>query len=217
MSDPHNAVRLSALKSIQDEEYGKAVMSFLSLLTSKCPISKIENDLVYAMDLYVASLCQLNQHSKSRWLWAKTIEIADNKSIILLYSHARFLCTIGELSEALDNLQKCSVLDPSYAPAIETAENIKGLIVDRWHFRMLNDEERNLTYKRCIENAVALQGPNCTVLDIGGGTGLLSIYAVMVNRFLSTYLCIYAYMPMYICIYTCIVLYQCIHVKYVHK
>jgi hypothetical protein len=74
MSDPHNAVRLSALKSIQNEEYGKAVMSFLSLLTSRCPISKIENDLVYAMDLYVASLCQLNQHSKSRWLWAKTIE-----------------------------------------------------------------------------------------------------------------------------------------------
>ncbi len=46
-------------------------------------------------------------------------------------------------------------LDPGYWPALESLENVKSLAVDRWHFRMLNDEARNEAYSRAIQRAVA--------------------------------------------------------------
>jgi len=66
-----------------------------------------------------------------------------------------------------------------------------SLVVERWHFRMLNDAARNRAYAAAIARAVAearrrkavagkAGGPAdqaVTVLDIGAGTGILSIMA----------------------------------------
>ena len=180
MSDPQNLLRLSALKSLECKEYGKALGGFLTLLsTSSYPISSIETDLVYAVGIYVSSLIELRQTAKAIWLWQRVYELANDKSTLLLYCYARFLFSIGELKNALEILQKCISIDPSHAAARETSEDIRGLIVDRWHFRMLNDRPRNMTYFQSIKNAVRTIGPECVVLDIGGGTGLLSIYAIL--------------------------------------
>ena len=177
MDDP---LRLAALASLERKEYGSAVSGFLTLLSApKYPVAEIEADLVYAICIYVTSLSALGHCEKARWLWTKAIEIAGDRSELLLYSYAKYLSTSGDLYKSLDILERCRRLNPSNAAAIETAENIKGLIVDRWHFRMLNDKVRNLAYLRAIQNAVKSIGPDCTVLDIGGGTGLLSIYAVL--------------------------------------
>jgi predicted RNA methylase len=54
-------------------------------------------------------------------------------------------------------------------------------IADRWHFRMLNDVARNTAYDTAIRRAVAAclqSSTTCTVLDIGSGTGLLSMMAL---------------------------------------
>ncbi|MGD9192784.1 MAG: 50S ribosomal protein L11 methyltransferase [Desulfobacterales bacterium] len=48
------------------------------------------------------------------------------------------------------------------------------LVVPRYHFSMLNDKERNDVYDRAIRKAV---DRNKTVLDVGTGSGLLSIMA----------------------------------------
>ena len=50
--------------------------------------------------------------------------------------------------------------------------NLYEALVPRWHFPMLNDVTRNASYARAITNVVA-RIPDCTVLDIGSGTGLL--------------------------------------------
>lgn len=66
------------------------------------------------------------------------------------------------------------------AVARASLEAITNRLVQRWHFRMLNDAPRNLAYQRAISRAVAAQSKlgEVHVLDIGAGTGLLSMYAV---------------------------------------
>lgn len=49
------------------------------------------------------------------------------------------------------------------------------MLVPRWHFRMLNDRTRNNAFHNAIVKQVN-NGYN-TILDIGTGTGLLSLYA----------------------------------------
>ena len=43
---------------------------------------------------------------------------------------------------------------PCSAVAFRSAENIKAASVDRWHFRMLNDRMRNMSYNVAIERTV---------------------------------------------------------------
>lgn len=48
--------------------------------------------------------------------------------------------------------------------------------MERWHFGMLNDSDRNRKYKTAIAKAIQ-QKNQVSVLDIGTGTGLLALYA----------------------------------------
>jgi predicted O-methyltransferase YrrM len=92
----------------------------------------------------------------------------------LLYEQRRY-------SEAISSFERAVALDPLLLSAVDAVENIKSLAVDRWHFRMLNDRARNEAYAAAIGVAVAeaaaLLGRPPVVLDIGTGTGLLSLMA----------------------------------------
>ena len=55
--------------------------------------------------------------------------------------------------------------------ARENFERAAGCLVQRWHFLMLNDHQRNVTFRDAVRAAV--QAGASTVLDIGTGTGLL--------------------------------------------
>ena len=62
--------------------------------------------------------------------------------------------------------------DSDYLSAKENLRVLIDRVVNRWHFHMLNDVQRNSTYFRAIHSAVR-SIPNCVVLDIGSGTGIL--------------------------------------------
>jgi predicted RNA methylase len=47
-------------------------------------------------------------------------------------------------------------------------------VVPRWHFSMLNDVERNVAFEKAISQVLE---DDCTVLDVGTGTGLLAMLA----------------------------------------
>ena len=62
--------------------------------------------------------------------------------------------------------------------ARESLDLLNARAVNRWHYRMINDPERNKSYHDAILRAVNRRSPGATpVLDIGAGTGLLAMYA----------------------------------------
>ena len=46
-----------------------------------------------------------------------------------------------------------------------------------YHFAMVADEQRNGSFNRALATAVGRAGPDCRVLDIGAGSGLLAMMA----------------------------------------
>lgn len=61
--------------------------------------------------------------------------------------------------------------------AIESLDCLNSTIVNRWHYRMVNDAVRNSCYQTAISRALRGNQAGKKVLDIGCGTGLLSMYA----------------------------------------
>ncbi len=93
------------------------------------------------------------------------------------------------------NIQKAVTLSKeSHLLAVESLENLLNQNIDRWHFRMLNDNTRNKSYKLAIQkklDQLGSQPGNVNILDIGTGTGLLSAYCLLSSRkdFVQIYAC----------------------------
>lgn len=78
---------------------------------------------------------------------------------------------LGHFREAAHYFRQSLEVDKDYLPAYRNLQNVCNLLIERWHFRMLNDSYRNEAFKEAIFKKVR-QGFN-SVLDIGTGTGLL--------------------------------------------
>lgn len=68
----------------------------------------------------------------------------------------------------------------NFLKSYQNLDNVKNRLVERWHFRMLNDEHRNEAFKNAIRTAIKPKAGETSairILDIGTGTGLLSVYA----------------------------------------
>uniref|UniRef100_UPI0037E70DDB protein arginine N-methyltransferase 9 n=1 Tax=Semicossyphus pulcher TaxID=241346 RepID=UPI0037E70DDB len=85
------------------------------------------------------------------------------------------LFRMGFRDEAAGHFHKALKLRPDYPEARENFYRVANWLVERWHFLMLNDHGRNRKYQQAIQKAVQ-SGCN-TVLDIGTGTGILSMCA----------------------------------------
>lgn len=96
-------------------------------------------------------------------------------SFLCLFS-LQFNCSEDNLLQAYCCFEEILALNPNFLRSYQHLDNVKNQLVERWHFRMLNDADRNLTFKNAIRNAIQVNGCR-RVLDIGTGTGLLSIYA----------------------------------------
>lgn len=81
------------------------------------------------------------------------------------------LIRIGYTDEAAMYIRKSLEINPDYTAARENLDNICCHLVERWHFRMLNDVNRNTAFLSALQKAAKL-GYN-SVLDMGAGTGIL--------------------------------------------
>ena len=68
-------------------------------------------------------------------------------------------------------LMSCNCKSSNSLDVKENIEQINNYLVPRWHFRMLNDKKRNLSYFLALKKAY--ECGSHSVIDIGSGTGLL--------------------------------------------
>ena len=128
-------------------------------------------ELVDAARNFVSALLQSPEtrtgRDKGRWLWSTIVGLYEAPPAIVLTSQALFLAQIDEKSQAIECLIRCLELHPRHFSALESLESLRDSVIDRWHFFMLNDKQRNSAYQRAIERALQLR-PGAVVLDIGG-------------------------------------------------
>lgn len=79
-----------------------------------------------------------------------------------------------QFSSALDCFESALYIDPDNRQAQGGRNRALCTIIPRWHFEMLNDEQRNAAFERALTKVIT---PDTRVLDIGSGTGLLAMMA----------------------------------------
>ena len=84
----------------------------------------------------------------------------------------------GRGEEALTVLRRLLELTPGNALVEHQIRRIASTLVPFWHIPMLNDQRRNDAFEKAIRQAVEAIGSSALVLDIGAGSGLLSMMAV---------------------------------------
>lgn len=78
---------------------------------------------------------------------------------------------MGKLEDAVLCYKDSLRIDPACTATLENTDNLLCQLVDRWHFQMLNDAERNNAFKKAIQNA--RETGRHKLLDIGSGTCIL--------------------------------------------
>ena len=79
-----------------------------------------------------------------------------------------------QFADALDCFDLALCLDAENHRALRGRNQAYCQIIPRWHFEMLNDEQRNAAFEKALTKAI---NPDTVVLDIGSGTGLLAMMA----------------------------------------
>ncbi len=104
----------------------------------------------------------------------KAIEI--DPSFAMAYSNlGGILNDLGNTKVAEINCRKAIELDPNLVDSRITLDNIAKKEVPQWHIPMINDKERANAYLKAIKLAI---NHNQNVLEIGTGSGLLSMMAI---------------------------------------
>ncbi|XP_053559696.1 protein arginine N-methyltransferase 9 isoform X2 [Bombina bombina] len=165
----------SAQHCLQEQDYGTAYAHFL-LVLSLAPDLKdgFKENFQYALFKWAEELYALNRNQDLFNCYEQALELFPNDDVIC-NSMGEQLFRLGFRDEAAGYFYKALKLNPSFADAKENFFRVANWLVERWHFIMLNDQKRNMMYQKAIEKAV-LTGCK-TVLDIGTGTGILSMFS----------------------------------------
>lgn len=96
---------------------------------------------------------------------------------LALTNLAIVLADSGQRDDAVIAFRKILNLNPANIYVQHQLRRLTSIIVPFWHARMLNDTTRNDAFERAIQAAVAREGQHARILDIGAGSGLLSMMA----------------------------------------
>jgi type II protein arginine methyltransferase len=96
---------------------------------------------------------------------------------LVLANLAVALADSGRRHEALIEFRSLLELQPDDIHVRHQMRRLTSVMVPFWHIPMLNDLRRNDAFERAICKAVEKEGPDARILDIGTGSGLLSMMA----------------------------------------
>jgi predicted RNA methylase len=102
---------------------------------------------------------------------------ADPANALAANNLAVLLSDAGRTTEALEHFARALALEPGNIHIEHQIRRLNAELVPFWHIPMLNDVRRNDAFEAAIIAALAEAGPDARVLDIGTGSGLLSMMA----------------------------------------
>lgn len=166
----------AAKNALRREQYGDA-LAHMVFLANVEPSAKelLEEDFIVALRHWSEVLERHGELEKLMVCLQEALKLYPRSEVVLINTGANLL-KLGFTDEAASCFRRALHVNPTSIRAKENLENISNLLVERWHFRMLNDKKRNAAYKQAISNAIS-RGHD-VVLDIGSGTGILSMFAV---------------------------------------
>jgi len=101
----------------------------------------------------------------------------DPDNPIAIGNLAVVLADAGRNLEALQHFRRALALQPDNLHLRHQVRRLGSGSVPFWHIPMMNDTPRNDAFEDAIKAAVGVAGPDARVLDIGAGSGLLSLMA----------------------------------------
>jgi tetratricopeptide (TPR) repeat protein len=87
------------------------------------------------------------------------------------------LADAGRNLEAIRYFRRALALQPDNLHLRHQVRRLGSAAVPFWHIPMMNDAPRNDAFEAAIKAAIDVAGPAACVLDIGAGSGLLSLMA----------------------------------------
>ena len=167
-------------------QYQAALSSYLTVAAGSSDARElVRGNMLHALTLTLDSLCSGEGEERGKGDTTHTLkwegslsEVA--KRVYSLYKEDPVAMTMlgvkclegGLYEQAKFFLHTALQEDPEYLVAKEELCALSDCIVERWHFHMLNDVQRNSAYSRAIQLALE-DTPHCTIVDIGSGTGIL--------------------------------------------
>ncbi|KAG8518373.1 Protein arginine N-methyltransferase 9 [Galemys pyrenaicus] len=176
----------SAEHCLGARDFGTAYAHYL-LVLSLAPELKddVKETFQYTLFRWAEELDALNRTQDLLGCYEQALELFPDDEVIC-NSMGEHLFRMGFRDEAAGYFHKAVKLNPDFSDAKENFYRVANWLVERWHFIMLNDTKRNTIYNAAIQKAVCLGSKS--VLDIGTGTGILSMFAKKAGA-LSVYAC----------------------------
>ncbi|XP_012884951.1 PREDICTED: putative protein arginine N-methyltransferase 9 [Dipodomys ordii] len=176
----------SAEHCLGARDFGTAYAHYL-LVLSLAPELKdgVKETFQYTLFKWAEELDALNRIQDLLSCYEQALELFPDDEVIC-NSMGEHLFRMGFRDEAAGYFHKAVKLNPEFNDAKENFYRVANWLVERWHFIMLNDTRRNLAYNAAIQKAVC--SGSKSVLDIGAGTGILSMFAKNAGA-LSVYAC----------------------------
>ncbi|KAH3840796.1 protein arginine N-methyltransferase 9-like [Dreissena polymorpha] len=163
----------NARNCLTAQNYGRAFANFLLFLKLKSEnAADVYQEFALASKEWFEQLEQENRLEDLFKGYDQACELYPNHDVVLNNIGAQ-LFRLGYIQEAAAYIRKSLMISPHNLAARDNLENICSHLVERWHFAMLNDKKRNMSYRFAIQKAV--KSGYSTVLDIGTGTGILSL------------------------------------------
>lgn len=101
----------------------------------------------------------------------------DAENPVAIGNLAVVLADAGRTLEAMRHFRRALDLQPGNLHLRHQVRRLVSGSVPFWHIPMMNDTPRNDAFEAALRAAIGIAGPGARVLDIGAGSGLLSLMA----------------------------------------
>ncbi|XP_066487962.1 protein arginine N-methyltransferase 9 [Tiliqua scincoides] len=165
----------SAQHCLEVQDFGTAYAHYLLVLHLAPELkTDVKANFQFTLFKWAEELDSLARTQDLFDCYEDALELFPNDEVIC-NSMGQHLFRMGFKDEAAAYFHKAVKLNPDFPDAKENFYRVANWVVERWHFIMLNDSNRNLLYQKAIQKAV--QSGCRSILDIGTGTGILSMFA----------------------------------------